>query len=99
MTSNQLSNKISDKVATFAGSWKFFGAFLGGVTFWMLANHFLNFDGQNIALNLMISVITALLATIVLMRENRHAKRDRDSRREHMEMTRKIKELLERDQR
>jgi len=97
MTRSQLSDDIAVKVSGFAGSWKFVGAFMGGAGAWMLVNSFAHFDGQDIYLNLMISIATTLLATFILMRENRHRQHDIEVRREHMEMTRQIKILLERE--
>lgn len=74
--------KISDKVATFGGSWRFiisFGLILVG---WILLNGFLlvsrPFDPfPFILLNLILSTLAAIQAPIIMMSQNRQEDRDR----------------------
>ena len=97
MTRADLAEHVSERVSKFAVSWKFVMVFLAGVLTWITVNEFAHFDGQDIYLNLVISIATTLLATFILMHENRHRERDLQVRRDHMELTRQIKELLERE--
>jgi CRP/FNR family cyclic AMP-dependent transcriptional regulator len=74
--------RIADAVARFGGSWTFiicFGAFLA---LWMLANNVLVLTQPPdpypyIFLNLILSCIAALQAPIIMMSQNRQAKKDR----------------------
>jgi uncharacterized membrane protein len=74
--------KLSDKVASFGGSWKFiisFGIFL---TIWMTINSILplitRFDPYPfILLNLLLSTIAALQAPIIMMSQNRKEAKER----------------------
>jgi uncharacterized membrane protein len=74
--------KLSDKVASFGGSWKFiiiFAIFLCG---WMLLNVFIylnkGFDPYPfILLNLILSTIAAIQAPVIMMSQNRKEAKDR----------------------
>jgi uncharacterized membrane protein len=73
---------ISDKVATFGGSWKFIILF-GIILFvWILFNTLspktFNFDPYPfILMNLILSCIAALQASIIMMSQNRQEEKDR----------------------
>ena len=73
---------ISDKVATFGGSWKFIILF-GIILFvWILFNTLspktFNFDPYPfILMNLILSCIAALQAPIIMMSQNRQEEKDR----------------------
>jgi uncharacterized membrane protein len=73
---------ISDKVATFGGSWKFIILF-GIILFvWILFNSLspktFNFDPYPfILMNLILSCIAALQAPIIMMSQNRQEEKDR----------------------
>jgi uncharacterized membrane protein len=73
---------ISDKVATFGGSWKFIILF-GIILFvWILFNtlspKIFNFDPYPfILMNLILSCIAALQAPIIMMSQNRQEEKDR----------------------
>ena len=79
--------RLSDKVATFGGSWKFIIVFFSIMLTWMLLNtilsiysyHFLKaFDVYPfIFLNLMLSCLAAIQAPIIMMSQNRQEARDR----------------------
>lgn len=74
--------KVADKVAAFAGSWKFIFIFGGVLISWVLLNSFIllnrAFDPfPYILLNLFLSMIAALQAPIIIMSQNRQAARDR----------------------
>lgn len=74
--------KISDRVATFGGSWKFI-IFFGVILFiWILFNSIApNLDDFDpypfILMNLVLSCIAALQAPIIMMSQNRQEEKDR----------------------
>jgi uncharacterized membrane protein len=73
---------ISDKVATFGGSWKFIILFAIILFVWILFNTLspksFNFDPyQFILMNLILSCIAALQAPIIMMSQNRQEEKDR----------------------
>jgi uncharacterized membrane protein len=77
-------DKVADKVATVGGSWGFIFIFLSVLLLWMglntkvLTYWHLAFDPYPfIFLNLMLSMIAALQAPVIMMSQNRSAKRDR----------------------
>jgi uncharacterized membrane protein len=76
-----ISNKISDKVAKFGGSWSFIISFLGIMLVWIMVNVVLlsnPFDAYPfILLNLILSSIAALQAPIIMMSQNRKEEKDR----------------------
>lgn len=77
-------DRVADRVAQFGGSWTFIILFVAGLLTWILINTILvarngvTFDAYPyIFLNLMLSMVAALQAPIILMSQNRQAKRDR----------------------
>lgn len=73
---------ISDKVASFGGSWKFIIIFSFILFFWILFNTLSpqkdDFDPYPfILMNLVLSAIAALQAPIIMMSQNRKEERDR----------------------
>ncbi len=73
---------ISDKVASFGGSWKFIILFSIILTVWILFNTLLSkpyeFDPYPfILMNLLLSAIAALQAPIIMMSQNRKEEKDR----------------------
>jgi len=74
--------RISDKVATFGGSWSFIILFSVILTVWILLNSLLP-QGQQfdpfpfILMNLVLSAIAALQAPIIMMSQNRKEEKDR----------------------
>lgn len=74
--------KISDKVASFGGSWKFIILFAIILFFWILFNTVailtFRFDPYPfILMNLILSCIAALQAPIIMMSQNRQEEKDR----------------------
>jgi len=75
-------DRIADEVAKYGGSWRFiigFGIFL---VLWMILNSFIlmktSFDPYPyILLNLCLSCLAALQAPVIMMSQNRQAKKDR----------------------
>lgn len=73
--------KIADKFAVFAGSWKFIIGFSTALIIWILINTIImRTDAYDpypfILLNLILSCVAALQAPIIMMSQNRQAKKD-----------------------
>lgn len=74
-----IGDKLADKVTEIAGSWTFIIAFVIFLVIWMIINYFMiiNIDPYPfILLNLILSCIAALQAPIIMMSQNRAAKKD-----------------------
>lgn len=76
------SEKISDKVALFGGSWKFIKLFGMILIVWILFNVLapkgVVFDAYPfILMNLILSTVAALQAPVILMSQNRQEEKDR----------------------
>lgn len=72
-------DKLADKVTEIAGSWTFIILFVLFLIGWMVINYFMivNVDPfPFILLNLILSCIAALQAPIIMMSQNRAAKKD-----------------------
>ena len=72
-------DKIADKITNIAGSWGFILGFSLFLIVWILLNLFVlkNLDPYPfILLNLLLSCIAALQAPIIMMSQNRSAKKD-----------------------
>ena len=75
----KFSDKIADKITAIAGSWYFIIGFTSFLIIWILLNVYLwdNVDPYPfILLNLLLSCIAALQAPIIMMSQNRQAKKD-----------------------
>lgn len=77
-----LKDKLADKVSEVAGSWLFILLFVGFLVFWIILNtSILSEESQIdpypfILLNLVLSCIAAIQAPIIMMSQNRQAKKD-----------------------
>ncbi len=74
-------DRLSDKIAEVGGSWTFITLFFFVLVSWMILNAFIliekSFDPYPfILLNLVLSTLAAVQAPIILMSQNRAAKRD-----------------------
>lgn len=72
-------DKIADIITNFAGSWTFILGFVVFLVAWIFLNMYVltNLDPYPfILLNLLLSCIAALQAPIIMMSQNREAKRD-----------------------
>ena len=75
-------DKIADKVSEIAGSWSFILGFCAFLLFWIILNvYILKGDSRIdeypfILLNLLLSCLAALQAPIIMMSQNRQAKKD-----------------------
>ena len=78
--SRSFGDKLADKITEIAGSWKFIIGMIIFLTLWILLNLYI-FEDQDpypfILLNLILSCIAALQAPIIMMSQNREAKKDR----------------------
>lgn len=75
----KFGDKVADKITKFVGSWTFILSFSSFLLLWVLMNLYLidNLDPYPfILLNLVLSCIAALQAPIIMMSQNREAKRD-----------------------
>ena len=84
-------DRMADRVAAIGGSWGFIGAFVALMAVWMALNVTqlwgVDFDPfPFILLNLSLSTLAALQAPIILMSQNRQAKKDRISNRHDYEV-------------
>ncbi len=74
-------DRMSDRIASFGGSWAFILSFLAFLAVWVSANVALAMGAFDpypfIFLNLMLSMIAALQAPIIMMSQNRQAEKDR----------------------
>lgn len=74
-----MGDKLADKVTEIAGSWGFIIGFCLFLIFWMIINTIMivKFDEYPfILLNLILSCIAALQAPVIMMSQNRAAKKD-----------------------
>jgi uncharacterized membrane protein len=93
VASGRLGDRLADSVARIGGSWLFIGAFTVVLAAWMLINGPLH-DRLGVAwdeypfifLNLMLSTLAALQAPIIMMSQNRQARKDRISNRHDYEV-------------
>ena len=74
--------RISDKIASFGGSWGFISIFFAFLLLWMITNLFFltkkPFDPYPfILLNLLLSCLAAIQAPIIMMSQNRKEAKDR----------------------
>lgn len=80
-TKRGFSEKLSDNIASFGGSWMFIILFFTFLSVWMIYNDSLTskaFDPYPyILLNLILSCIAAIQAPVILMSQNRKEERDR----------------------
>ncbi|MGX7953126.1 DUF1003 domain-containing protein [Tsuneonella sp. HG249] len=87
----RLGDRMADRVAAIGGSWGFIIAFLALMVLWMALNVMqawgVRFDPfPFILLNLTLSTLAALQAPIILMSQNRQAKKDRITNRHDYEI-------------
>ena len=78
--SRSFGDILADKITEVAGSWKFIIGMIIFLTLWILLNLYILEDQDPypfILLNLILSCIAALQAPIIMMSQNREAKKDR----------------------
>jgi uncharacterized membrane protein len=76
-----LADRAADLIAEFGGSWKFIGASMGLIIFWIIFNSVLLARGFDPApyqmLNLALAIIAGMQAPIIMMSQNRTGEKDR----------------------
>src|SRR6476646_5038255 len=75
-----LGDRVADHVASFGGSWRFIGIFMGTMATWILWNLLApyRFDpAPFMGFNLILSMLAALQAPIIMMSQNRQDAKDR----------------------
>lgn len=73
-------DRMADKLAAYAGSWKFIIGFIGILALWILFNACIAapFDPYPfILLNLVLSCVAAVQAPVIMMSQNRQEEKDR----------------------
>ena len=76
-----MADRAADLIAEFGGSWKFIGASMVLIVFWIIFNSYILFKGFDPApyqmLNLALAVIAGMQAPIIMMSQNRQGEKDR----------------------
>ena len=76
-----IADRAADLIAEFGGSWKFIGASIGLIIFWIILNSYIlvrSFDSAPYQmLNLVLAVIAGMQAPIIMMSQNRQGEKDR----------------------
>jgi uncharacterized membrane protein len=76
-----MADRAADLIAEFGGSWKFIGASIALILFWIIFNTFILIKGFDPApyqmLNLVLAVIAGMQAPIIMMSQNRQGEKDR----------------------
>lgn len=76
-----MADRAADLIAEFGGSWKFIGASMGIIAFWIIFNSYILASGFDPApyqmLNLTLAVIAGMQAPIIMMSQNRQGEKDR----------------------
>jgi CRP/FNR family cyclic AMP-dependent transcriptional regulator len=76
-----LADRAADLIAEFGGSWKFIGASIALIIFWIVFNSWILIRGFDPApyqmLNLVLAVIAGMQAPIIMMSQNRQGEKDR----------------------
>ncbi|HEY6804286.1 MAG TPA: DUF1003 domain-containing protein [Pyrinomonadaceae bacterium] len=76
-----VADRAADLIAEFGGSWKFIGASIGLILFWIILNSYILVRGFDPIpyqmLNLVLAVIAGMQAPIIMMSQNRQGEKDR----------------------
>jgi uncharacterized membrane protein len=76
-----VADRAADLIAEFGGSWKFIGASMGLIVFWIILNSYIlvgGFDPKPYQmLNLGLAIIAGMQAPIIMMSQNRQGEKDR----------------------
>lgn len=74
-------DRVADRVAAFGGSWSFIGLFAAVIAGWVVLNLWVLTQPADpypfVFLNLILSMVAAVQAPVIMMSQNRAAKRDR----------------------
>lgn len=92
-------DRAADTLATWAGSWSFILSFLAFLVVWMFVNVYGYIQSWDpypfILLNLVLSCLAALQAPVILMSQNRQAKKDRQKSEYDYLVNRKAERKIE----
>ncbi|HEU5459946.1 MAG TPA: DUF1003 domain-containing protein [Pyrinomonadaceae bacterium] len=76
-----VADRAADLIAEFGGSWKFIGASMALIVFWIILNSYIlvgGFDPKPYQmLNLALAIIAGMQAPIIMMSQNRQGEKDR----------------------
>lgn len=76
-----VADRTADLIAEFGGSWKFIGASIALIIFWIVLNSYILIKGFDPApyqmLNLVLAVVAGMQAPIIMMSQNRQGEKDR----------------------
>ncbi|NPE26864.1 DUF1003 domain-containing protein [Methanococcoides sp. SA1] len=93
------SERAADALAAWAGSWVFILGFLGFLGLWMAVNVYAWVNVWDpypfILLNLVLSCVAALQAPVILMSQNRQAKKDRMKAEYDYKVNRRAERMIE----
>ena len=96
---SSFGERSADSLAKYAGSWTFIITFLIFLLIWMFINVYAWLNVWDpypfILLNLVLSCIAALQAPIILMSQNRQAKKDHRKAEYDYRVNRKAEKLIE----
>jgi len=94
-----LTQRIADKLSSFAGSWGFIFSLIVFVLMWTAINIYEiieKFDPYPfVFLNLVLAIITAIIAPIILMSQNRENQRDRQRAEYDYQLNKKAEREIE----
>jgi uncharacterized membrane protein len=95
-----MGERAADRIALFAGSWKFISIFLGVLLLWIIINSIALFAKPFdpypfILMNLILSCVAALQAPVIMMSQNRQEKKDRLRAEHDYEVNLKAEILVE----
>ena len=93
-----LGEKVADKITEIVGSWKFIIGFCIFLILWMIVNTYFIFTVDPypfILLNLILSCVAAIQAPIIMMSQNREAKKERIKSMNEYKTTLKSELILE----
>lgn len=95
----KFGDRVADKIADVAGSWKFIIVFISLIIVWMIFNTIQIFNHYDtypfILLNLVLSCIAAIQAPIIMMSQNRQEAKDRIRSTQDYETNMKAEILIE----
>jgi uncharacterized membrane protein len=93
------SQRWSDNIAEFCGSWGFVIWFSAGILVWVLLNTYMILFGKFdeypfILLNLFLTVVSTMQSPIIMMAQNRQIERDHEQERIQAERDRQTLQIL-----
>lgn len=94
-----IGDVIADKLASFAGSWRFIIIFASILFFWILGNSLFAVKAFDpfpfILMNLVLSALAALQAPVIMMSQNRQEEKDRIRANNDYKVNLKVELIIE----